>query len=253
MEDYSTTPRPTVSSTPPRRPMDDFTPHPTRPTVLPVRESSSDDTNRSRPESIKVVEDSEDVKTLEQASKIEVKPAPLESQETSEFQAPTPIIEPKVEVEPEKKAIVPGLDPKPSEKDDTVSQENEEVPVSSPPEEVDEKFEVKPGASFNSDGVVTVSPSVKPNKKGKSAVIMVAILIALSLIGGAGYAYLQNQKTTPDASPAVTKPAVTETKKDPASAADVDKTSQEIDASLKKVDDTKDFQESDLTDTTLGL
>ncbi len=95
----------------------------------------------------------------------------------------------------------------------------------------------------------------KPPKKGsKAVVIVVALLVALALIAGAGYAYYstsKKNKKSSNSTPAVTQPtsqSATEVK-----AADIDSTVTSLDASLKKVDDTKEFTANDLSDATLGI
>ena len=90
-----------------------------------------------------------------------------------------------------------------------------------------------------------------PRRKGAGMAIAVGLILAAGLIGGAGYAYLQNKKETKNATPAVTK--VETPAKNPAKSSDVEKTITDIDADLKKIDDTKDYQETDLSDATLGL
>lgn len=93
----------------------------------------------------------------------------------------------------------------------------------------------------------------KPKKNNKTTFIVVAILIALALIAGAGYAYMQSGKKTSSKTQTPAPAAETKTTKTEVKAADIDKTSADLDSSLKKVDDTKDFAATDLDDSTLGL
>lgn len=91
--------------------------------------------------------------------------------------------------------------------------------------------------------------ALHPTKKhGKGRMVIVASLLLLSLAGGAAFAYFQQKDTaTPAASTRqTTQPAASD-------AADPTKTAEDIDASLKKVDDTKEFTENDLSDTSIGL
>lgn len=102
------------------------------------------------------------------------------------------------------------------------------------------------------------NPSLMPSSqsgkggKGKSVTIIVIVLLMLALIGGAVFAYIQTNKKVKPATDntSTTAPAATTTT---VSGTDIDKTSSDLDASLKKVDDTKDYTANDLTDTTLGL
>lgn len=103
-------------------------------------------------------------------------------------------------------------------------------------------------------GAVVTPPlkSAPKGRKGTGAAIVIGILFTVALIGGAGYAYWQNSKNK---APAAQTEQTTEEQKtvQPATADDIQKASDDIDAALNKVDDTKDFVESDLSDATLGL
>lgn len=104
----------------------------------------------------------------------------------------------------------------------------------------------------NSSASVAPAPPAQPAKKSKGAAIFVAVILALALVGGAGYAYWANQKDTKK--PEAAAPATTKTEKTtPATTEDVDKTASEIDDSLKQVDDTTENQPADLSDTSLGI
>lgn len=92
----------------------------------------------------------------------------------------------------------------------------------------------------------SLNPSA-PKKKGKGLAIVIAVIIALALIGGASYAFWKNnndKKATTQDTTTTTTTSVSET---------VTTASDGIDAELNKVDDTKEFQSTDISDTTLGL
>lgn len=159
--------------------------------------------------------------------------------EVAEKQDVVPVaIAPNKEPENKPEELIPGLNTKPS------SDSFNETPR---PSLTDTRATVKKPET--DDQPLQTKPSKQPTKKGKGAAIFVAILFALALIGGAGYAYWQkkNEQRTPAAN------TTQESTKSPAKADDVEKVSNDIDESLKKIDDTKDYQESDLSDETLGL
>jgi hypothetical protein len=92
----------------------------------------------------------------------------------------------------------------------------------------------------------SLNPSA-PKKKGKGLAIVIAVIIALALIGGASYAFWKNnqdKKATTQDTTTTTTTSVSET---------VTTASDGIDAELNKIDDTKEFQSTDISDTTLGL
>jgi hypothetical protein len=107
-------------------------------------------------------------------------------------------------------------------------------------------------------GVTPAPPSdVKPQittggaKSGRpKAAIIVGIVLVVILAAAAGFAYMKLMNKTEDHTG-----HMTETTAAPAevTAADVDTTTSAIDESLAKFDDTKDFTEAELSDTTLGL
>ncbi len=300
MEDNnaSPTPRPSVNPRPITRvPIDDISASPTpRPMSIPVNEPPKEevpkaDVSASVSEGMslsdlnsKISEDiaadavmskkpdsiEPEVGTIDKADKIlEVKDtveskltsipvssAPEEKQEkeiSTETSEPTPAVDAKIDDDPaEKQELIPGLNTKieddsfkdtPVELNDT---SEEKIPeISNDSKDIkDEKI---------TNGSVTSAVYTQPAKKSRGMVIFIAVLLALALIVGAGYAYIQNTKEitpTNEAKPAVTTPAP---KKDPATATDIDTINSEIDQTLNKIDDTKDYQENDLTDTTLGL
>lgn len=103
------------------------------------------------------------------------------------------------------------------------------------------------------------NPSFDPSsantakKSHKGTVILIVVLLALALIGGAVFAYIQTNKKVTPATTQANPVKTTQPTDAKANAADIDKTSNDLDASLKKVDDTKDYSANDLSDTTLGL
>ncbi|MCA9330033.1 hypothetical protein KDA11_05265 [Candidatus Saccharibacteria bacterium] len=100
-----------------------------------------------------------------------------------------------------------------------------------------------------------VVKSAPKSHKGSKVAIMVGILFALALIGGAGYAYWQNNKSNSNTPVAeqTQQAAEDDNKTKPATAKDVQKAIDDIDTNLGKVDDSKDFVESDLSNSALGL
>lgn len=101
------------------------------------------------------------------------------------------------------------------------------------------------------EAAVSEAPVKSAGRKGHWFAIFVGLVIALALVAGAGYAYWQNKKDT--AKPATNATQKTEVTKNPATAEDIDKASSDIDAAIKKIDETKEFQASDLSDSTLSL
>lgn len=90
-------------------------------------------------------------------------------------------------------------------------------------------------------------------KKAPKAVIAVAIVVAIGLIGLSIFAYMKTQ----DESPATGNTDTTthedgDNHAEPATANDVDAATKQVDAALEPVDET-DFSESELTDQSLGL
>jgi hypothetical protein len=79
------------------------------------------------------------------------------------------------------------------------------------------------------------------------AAIALAVLIAIVLIGITVFAYI---RTKNDGAATTTKTNLVQPK---VTTQDVDQTSTEIDGTVNKVDDTKDFAGEDLTDKALGL
>lgn len=160
-------------------------------------------------------------------------PTPPSAPEPVEAAAPIAPIPPQTVVE----------DPEESLQPDTTST-SVKLPVIEP--------QTDKAAEPEQTGKVTQAPANHAPRKGHWGAIIVSVILALALIVGAGYAYMQNQKTleTTNKVPAATKPEVA---KDPATANDVLKSSQAIDSATSSISDTVDSTEADLSDTTLGL
>lgn len=113
--------------------------------------------------------------------------------------------------------------------------------------------EIEAQERADAEARVTPAPTAPAKRKGgRAAAIIVAVIIALALVAGAGYAYWSNNKdkTSSETTKQTTTQTMTETK---VTGTDVDKVSSDIDAAINKVDDTKDFPETDLNDSTLGI
>lgn len=238
MEDNTApTPRPSVTPVnPARRPMDDFSATP-RPVSIPV----------SSPPKPDAVTDTSSTPTFTSTSSLDT-PGVTES-------TPTPIVigdasAPKVEEKgTDPSELIPGLNTKP----DTDSFKDTPVSLTDTSEDKAPAItETKPDTEQKPTAGVVTSPQYKqPSKKGKGVAILIAVILAIGLIAGAGYAYLQNTKEV--APPADPTPVVTTPAKDPATADDIDTLNTDINNTMTKVDDAKDYQANDLSDTTLGL
>jgi|GEM_PF-4616179 len=113
--------------------------------------------------------------------------------------------------------------------------------------EEDSKEAPETPASLSAGGPkITSSMARKPKKKGKGVAIVIAVIIALGLIAGASYAFWKNNqdKKTEKTETVETTVSVSET---------VQSASDDIDSELNKIDDTKEFQATDISDTSLGL
>jgi hypothetical protein len=238
------TPRPVT-----RRPMDDFNAPPTpRPMSIPV--TSNDEAAVDSPAmNTKIADDI----TAESSNTDTATPTSAPSvdsgvQNLTTEVAPTPVpIMPETEKPETEKELIPGLNTKLEDdafKDTPVSltDTSEQKAPDIDPTKIDDK---------SAAGVVTSAQYKQPSKKGRGVAILVAVILALALIAGAAYAYLQNTK---DIAPeAETNTVVTTPVKESTASEDIDTLNTEIDESLKAVNDTTDYQQNDLTDTTLGL
>lgn len=85
------------------------------------------------------------------------------------------------------------------------------------------------------------------------AVIIVAVLVAMSLIAVTVFAYMKTQNDThPEANHTTTSPGGTH-QQAAVTPNDVDTTSKEVDQTLSSLDDAKDFPDTELSDQALGL
>lgn len=229
MEDNKTTPNPQPST-------DDFTvpvsvggtqPKPSSAPDLPVEVNKGSDIT-----SLPVAEPKEDIVEKPNAPVFsDIKPASTEM--------PKPAEEPASDVS----SSEPSMD------NNWAPLSQEPAPAPQQPEQTKSLAELA-SEEETKNPIPEPQSALHPTKKhGKGRVILVAVLLLLSLAGGAGYAYYQQKKGSPApaASTAETQPA-------PANnAADPDQTAKDIDATLQKVDDTKDFSENDLSDAALNL
>lgn len=114
-------------------------------------------------------------------------------------------------------------------------------------EDKEPEAEIPTSLSSDSPQIISSMKKQQPAKKGKGLAIFIAVIIALGLIAGASYAFWknnQNKKTTKTTTTKTTAPNVSDK---------VNTASDAIDAELKKIDDTKEFQPNDISDTALGL
>ena len=159
------------------------------------------------------------------ADQTEVAPAPTSPPVSAPVASAPEVAEPAESVAPQE-PITPKEEPATEVHEAPIP-----VQVSAESESVDEeshnpldKLEEVPQEEVpetNPEGKVTAAPIASKKSKGHGAAILVAVMIALSLIGGAGYAYWQNQKTK--TSNTQTTQKTEEVKKNPATAEDVQK------------------------------
>lgn len=108
----------------------------------------------------------------------------------------------------------------------------------------------RPAIEDHADHLLAAHAASQHHKKPVVAII-VAIIIALALIGLTVLAYLQTKQDThpqADHEPTPTNQPATQNTE-----TTVDDTSAEVNQALTTVDDTKDLPESDLSDQALGL
>ena len=111
------------------------------------------------------------------------------------------------------------------------------------------KAATSPASSAAQTPAAANNKPLKAPKAGKTpiGVILVAILVGLSLCGLTVFAYMKTKDT-----PVTNNGQNTQTQQK-ATSGDVDDTTDGIDESLKSVDDAQDFNDTDLSDTNLGL
>ncbi len=197
-------------------------------------------------------------------------PAMPPEETTDEFSVPVTVAstppKPGPEVKPPLETVEPplpngGLPPAEPEIDSSITgQEIPQAPLAAPatnPGDIKASSGKTLQELLAEEEAKSPSPDLsnlnKPKRKGLGVKVLIIVLLLAALGGGAGYAYIQtNKKVKPESTPA---PATTQTEPEDTSlkAEDLDKTSSDLDASLKKVDDVKDYSATDLSDTTLGL
>ncbi len=126
---------------------------------------------------------------------------------------------------------------------DTISDESE-APVgdATPTKGTEPDPKSEPG----NDNPMAIPPAPAGTHKGApKAAIVVAVIIALALAALTVFAYMKTKNDS--------KQSVNDRASSSVTASDVDQASKDLDTSLNKADDTKDFPESDLTDQNLGL
>lgn len=92
---------------------------------------------------------------------------------------------------------------------------------------------------------------VKPKKNTMAVVLAIVIAIVLAAVAVYAYMKLNKKKTTTNSTASTSQ--TTATAATTVKAADIAQTSKDLDTSLAKVDDTKDFSSADLSDSALGL
>lgn len=115
------------------------------------------------------------------------------------------------------------------------------------------------GGSYSSDtdpnqtAQTPVQPAQVAKKSGGKALkIILIVVIALALAGGATYFYLKNKKASESAKTDTTT-ANTQTTATPVTSKDVATASSNLDTALTSADSANDTAATDLTDATLGL
>lgn len=110
--------------------------------------------------------------------------------------------------------------------------------------------EIEAQEKSDADARVEQAPTApRPKRHGWFPIVM-AVVIALGLLAGAGYAYWQNTKQTQKTTSA---PVTKTVKKETTTTADIDAATKSIDDSLDSLGQTTDVLETDLSDATLGL
>lgn len=94
--------------------------------------------------------------------------------------------------------------------------------------------------------------ALHPQKKhGKGLKIIIALLLVLSLVGGAAFAYVQTNGKVKEAD--TNTAPVAQPEQAATDESDPDAAAKDLDATLDKVDDDKEYNTEDLSDTSLGL
>lgn len=150
--------------------------------------------------------------------------------------------------------------------DDMKSRMSDQQPSPSPLDEVHVPAPVTAAASAppssplpdatdpqDTEGPETAAPNPANAIKKKSSkmpvVIAIVVIVVLALGVAAYFAFVKKDTVTPTTSTTSTTTTTTTT----TAVEDPDIESSNIDNSLSKIDDTKDYSSTDLSDTTLGL
>lgn len=126
-------------------------------------------------------------------------------------------------------------------------------PISAPPESPLSQASVQPPPEASAAQTPETPPAKPAKAKGgsKKMLVILVVIVAIVLISGAAYMFLKKKKDTTTTGAATTTPTVAKVEK--ATSTDVTQTSSDLDTNLQKIDDTKDFASTDLTDTALGI
>lgn len=145
----------------------------------------------------------------------------------------------------------PITDDTPSITDETdlgvASRQDTPVPVTRPAQE--------PPAPTSDNKPNLSMPELPAHAKKKSPMlaILIIIVLALGLAGGAVYLYMKTKDSTKNTQATNNITDTTKTTEAPITQTEVDNTAKEVDAAVDNLDDAKDLNANDLTDTTLGL
>jgi len=115
--------------------------------------------------------------------------------------------------------------------------------------------QVQPSAQTSAQPTAPADVVTKPaHHNNKKFIAILTVLLALLIAGAAVYLYISTQNATQETENTSEGTQQSDTAQtEPASAADVDQTNQEVDDALNALDDTADFDEQQLSDENLGL
>ena len=235
--DESTTPTPTPTPNPaPNKSIDGITSGP-KPATAPLTSTPAPAPTPSTPIDINSLDgDMKDEKpAIKKTEADSLSPAAVVPEESIQPENPT-------SQEPEIPGVIETEKPVPVIKFDAKAAE-----AAMAEEDKEPEADIPTSLSADSPQIMSSMKKQQPAKKGKGLAIFIAVIIALGLIAGASYAFWknnQNKKTTTTTTTKTTAPNVSDK---------VNTASDAIDAELNKIDDTKEFQPNDISDTTLGL
>ena len=195
------------------------------------------------PKSIPITDSSSD----DVSSEMQPTEAPAEHALSEETQLIAAAPEETVQAEA---SSVPAVDTIPSDEvvTESASPDDTDSPVTEPP--VDQSSEVGADQSLSTENnPMAINKPVEPIKhKAPKMAVIVAVVIGLMLIGVVIFAYSRSHKSASSS----TKSSSQNTAK-ATSPASVDQASKDLDTTLSKADDSKDFAANDLADTILAL